>query len=91
MVDLSSEVTFKGKNTKFTWKTESGNVMEEGVDYSIENGITTFLKVQEEKVYAELTNEAYPDLTLTTTLVETSENRNLCWLIWLVPQKWALK
>ncbi len=73
MVDLSSEVTFKGKNTKFTWKTESGNVMEEGVDYSIENGITTFLKVQEEKVYAELTNEAYPDLTLTTTLVETSE------------------
>lgn len=72
MVDLSSEVTFKGKNTKFTWKTESGNVMEEGVDYSIENGITTFLKVQEEKVYAELTNEAYPDLTLTTTLVETS-------------------
>lgn len=73
MVDLSSEVTFKGKNTKFTWKTENGNVMEEGVDYSIENGITTFLKVQEEKVYAELTNEAYPDLTLTTTLVETSE------------------
>lgn len=73
MVDLSKEATFKGKNTKFTWKTESGNVMEEGVDYSIENGITTFLKVQEEKVYAELTNEAYPDLTLTTTLVETSE------------------
>lgn len=73
MVDLSSEVTFKGKNTKFTWKTESGNVMEEGVDYSIENGITAFLKVQEEKVYAELTNEAYPDLTLTTTLVEISE------------------
>ena len=72
MVDLSKETTFKGKNTKFTWKTESGNVMEEGVDYSIENGITTFLKVQEEKVYAELTNEAYPDLTLTTTLVETS-------------------
>lgn len=73
MVDLSKEATFKGKATKFTWKTESGNVMEEGVDYSIENGITTFLKVQEEKVYAELTNEAYPDLTLTTTLVETSD------------------
>lgn len=73
MVDLSTEVTFKGKNTKFTWKTESGNVIEEGVDYSVENGITTFLKVQEEKVYAELTNEAYPDLTLTTTLVETSD------------------
>lgn len=73
MVDLSKEATFKGKNTKFTWKTESGNVMEEGVDYNVENGVTTFLKVQEEKVYAELTNEAYPDLTLTTTLVETSE------------------
>lgn len=73
MVDLSKEATFKGKNTKFTWKTESGNVIEEGVDYSVENGITTFLKVQEEKVYAELTNEAYPDLTLTTTLVETSD------------------
>lgn len=36
MVDLSTEVTFKGKNTKFTWKTESGNVIEEGVDYSVE-------------------------------------------------------
>lgn len=72
MVDLSAEVTFKGKNTKFTWKKESGSVLEENVDYSIENGITTFLKVQDEKVYAELTNEAYPDLTLTTTLVETS-------------------
>lgn len=73
MVDLSKEATFKGKNTKFTWKTESGSIMEEGVDYSVENGVTTFLKVQDEKVYAELTNEAYPDLTLTTTLVETSE------------------
>lgn len=73
MIDLSKEATFKGKNTKFTWKKESGNVLEENVDYSIENGITTFLKVQDEKVYAELTNEAYPDLTLTTTLVETSE------------------
>lgn len=73
IVDLSAEVTFKGKNTKFTWKTESGSVLEENVDYSIENGITTFLKVQDEKVYAELTNEAYPDLTLTTTLVETSD------------------
>lgn len=73
MVDLSKEATFKGKNTKFTWKTESGNVIEEGVDYNVENGVTTFLKVQEEKVYAELTNEAYPNLTLTTTLVETSE------------------
>lgn len=72
MIDLSKEATFKGKNTKFTWKKESGNVLEENVDYSIENGITTFLKVQDEKVYAELTNEAYPDLTLTTTLVETS-------------------
>lgn len=73
LIDLSKEATFKGKNTKFTWKKESGNVIEEGVDYSLENGITTFLKVQDEKVYAELTNEAYPDLTLTTTLVETSE------------------
>lgn len=73
MVDLSKEATFKGKNTKFTWKTESGFVMEEDVDYSIENGVTTFLKVQKEKVYAELTNEAYPDLALITTLVETSE------------------
>lgn len=72
MVDLSKEATFKGKNTKFTWKKESGNVLEENVDYSIENGITTFLKVQDEKVYAVLTNDAYPDLTLTTTLVETS-------------------
>lgn len=76
MVDLSAEVTFKGKNTKFIWKKESGSVLEENVDYSIENGITTFLKVQDEKVYAELTNEAYPDLTLTTTLVETSEKPN---------------
>lgn len=73
LIDLSKETTFKGKNTKFTWKKESGSVIEEGVDYSLENGVTTFLKVQDEKVYAELTNEAYPDLTLTTTLVETSE------------------
>lgn len=73
MVNLSAEAVIKGKQTEFVWKTENGTNLQEGVDYTISNGTTTFLQKKDEKVYAELTNSTFPDLKLTTTLVEIAE------------------
>ena len=69
MIDLSSEAVIKDKPTSFVWKTESGNVLAEGVDYVINGGKTTFINKCDERVYAELTNEIYPELILKTSLV----------------------
>lgn len=73
IVNLSSEAVIQGKQTEFVWKTESGAMLQEGVDYTIANGVTTFVLKNEEKVYAELTNTTFPQLKLNTTLVEISD------------------
>lgn len=83
-VDLSSEAEIDGIPTSFTWyagipeyDAETGeiigNLLAEGTDYSIDNGVTTFLRSQPEKVLCVMTNEAYPNLTLITDLISVQE------------------
>lgn len=69
-VDLSGENVVNEAQTTFVWKTESGIELAEGTDYTITDGVTTFLKPQDEKVYCEMTNATFPKLTLKTVPVE---------------------
>ena len=65
-VDLSSEYMVAENPTVYTWTTESGATLVEGTDYTIDNGVTTFMKNFDENVYCSMTNAAYPELTLKT-------------------------
>ncbi len=68
-LDLSSEYMIDGNVTNYTWKTTSGTILTEGVDYSFDNGITTFIKEQTEQVYCEMTYVMFSKLILKTTAV----------------------
>ncbi len=46
--------------TVYKWKLKSGKALVEGEDYRVEAAKTTFLKLQSEEVYCELTSPAYP-------------------------------
>lgn len=72
-VDLSSELTINGNTTNYIWKTKAGTTLTAGTDYNVTNGITTFLKVQTDSVYCEMTNATFRDLTLTTSNIKVSE------------------
>lgn len=72
-VDLSSELTVDGKTTSYIWKTKGGATLTAGTDYNVTNGVTTFLKVQADSVYCQMTNTTFPDLTLTTTNIKVSQ------------------
>lgn len=81
-VDLSSEMMVHDKmsdtdiSTVYVWKDSSGKRLYEDEDYTISDGITTFIGPDYEnmgKVYCEMTNEAYRDLTLKTTLVQPAD------------------
>ncbi|MCM1079490.1 MAG: hypothetical protein NC344_09840 [Bacteroidales bacterium] len=62
--NLSAQaVTVDGHTTQFVWKNESGAVMTPGTDYEIVNGKTTFKNTEMGRVYCEMTNGAYPDLS----------------------------
>ena len=70
-IDLSSQAVINGEASTIAWKTETGTALEEGTDYTVENGVYTFIKEQTEKVYAELSNPTVlPKLTtpIKTTL-----------------------
>lgn len=69
-VDLSAESDVNGNITSFVWKDESDNILVEGTDYTIANGVTRFLQPQQEKVYCEMTNPLFPSLTLKSTLAD---------------------
>lgn len=76
-LDLSAQnITVDGHTTVFVWKNEAGQAITEGVDYEIENGKTTFINTEMGKVYCEMTNAAYPDMTgdnaLRTGLIEAA-------------------
>ena len=72
-VNLSSELTIDGKTTNYTWKTKGGATLVAGTDYNVTGGVTTFLKVQSDSVYCQMTNASFPDLTLTTTNIKLSQ------------------
>ena len=59
-IDLSSQLNANGNTTTYTWKTESGTTLTTGTDYTINNGVTTFIKVPAQKVYCEMTNTTFP-------------------------------
>ncbi len=76
-VDLSSQASVGDTPTVYTWflgeavlDTESGAYLGEelieGNEYTVENGVTSFLTTFPEKVMCVMSNEAYPNLLLTT-------------------------
>lgn len=67
-IDLSSQLTVDGNTTSYIWKKEDGTALTAGTDYTINNGITTFSSIPAQKVYCEMTNATFPNLTLKTTL-----------------------
>ena len=74
-LDLSAQVTSTGILTEavpttFTLKAGENN-LEEGTDYSIADGKITFLTPQADKVYVELTTEAFPLFTAGNVLKTT--------------------
>lgn len=62
-LDLSSQYSIYGNITKYVWKTENGLILVEGVDYTIFNGISTFISIQPDSIYCEMTNLSFPDFT----------------------------
>jgi Uncharacterized protein related to plant photosystem II stability/assembly factor len=62
VVDLSSEYDIDGMYTTYTWYAVDGTQLVEGVDYHIAEGITTFLKTKEMKVYCLMENNQFPSL-----------------------------
>jgi hypothetical protein len=71
-IDLSRQLTINGNTTTYTWKTESGTTLTDGIDYTIDGGITTFITIPAEKVYCEMTNAMFPELSLKTTSTNIS-------------------
>lgn len=76
-VDLASQSMIDGNSTEYKWyrgipeynpETEmfEGDALKEGREYTIENGITTFLCDQAEKVMCIMTNATFPNLFLYT-------------------------
>ena len=73
-VNLSSQdVDYDGNKTSYSWYRSDGTALEEGSDYTIDGGRTTFLKGDLGKIYCEMNNGAFPTLTLRTTAIESAE------------------
>lgn len=71
-IDLESHNV--GGKTTYVWKNENDAVLKEGTDYSITKGMTRFLApIFDQYVYCEMTNPAFPGLTLNTTLVQAAD------------------
>lgn len=66
-IDLSAQDNLTGlaenpQKTTFTWKTAGGE-LQEGTDYTEEDGIFTFLKAIDEPIYCEMATAAFPDFS----------------------------
>lgn len=72
-VDLSSELSVNSNTTNYVWKTTGGWALTVGTDYTVTGGVTTFLKVQTDSVYCEMTNATFPYLTLKTCNILISQ------------------
>ena len=81
-VDLSEQASVSGVETNFTWYLDEpyyneegeleGENLFEGTEYTIENGVTTFLKPFN-NVMCVMTNTMFPNVTLTTPLIDITE------------------
>lgn len=76
-VDLSSEYIVNEKETSYKWFTVSGTELVKGTDYTIEKGVTKFLKVPEEKVVCEMTNDFFPELVIKTVPLEVKKEDSI--------------
>ncbi|MEG2336565.1 MAG: DUF6383 domain-containing protein, partial [Bacteroidales bacterium] len=73
-IDLSSELMVLNTRTKYVWyKGQKLVTLLEGVDYTLKNGKTTFLKKQDEAVFCALTNTFFSGLKLETTTMNIEE------------------
>lgn len=78
-VDLSSQAGVNGVATVYTWYIDSpyydenndlvGEELIDGTEYSIENGVTTFL-ANNKHIMCVMTNEQFPNLILYTTFID---------------------
>lgn len=79
-VDLSSQAVIGGIETQYAWyvgvpeynpdtQELEGILLEEGTDYTIENGVTTFIVQPAGEVLCVLTNANFPNLVLNTDLI----------------------
>lgn len=74
-IDLSEQnVTRNGHQTQYVWKTEGGQTLVPGTDYTMKNGVAKFITLTAGKVYCEMSHPALPSFTgnkvLKTTLVQ---------------------
>ena len=82
VIDLSDQAVVNGTETIYTWYLDEpyyneegvleGEELYEGTEYTIENGVTTFLKTFN-NVMCVMTNRQFPELTLYTPLMDISE------------------
>lgn len=70
-VDFSAGYEIEGFKTSYIWRTTKGKTLIKGIDYELNNGITTFLKEGLE-VFCELSNEAFPLLVGNNALKTTN-------------------
>lgn len=71
--DVSSDTDVA---TVYVWKDASGKKLYEGDEYTISNGVTTFLGPDYDdlgEVYCEMTNQVYSGLTLKTTCIKPAD------------------
>ena len=61
--DLSSQNVVNGVKTSYTWKKADGSTLSEGIDYSIENGLTRFINTEVGNIYCEMSNTKFPAFT----------------------------
>ncbi len=74
LVDLASENVVGENQTEYVWKMEGTNSeLYEGDDYTIENGITTFLVTNVDSVYCEMRNPINANMVLKTTCVKPTD------------------
>jgi hypothetical protein len=71
-LDLSAQYSINSLITMYTWKTQNADILVEGIDYTIANGTTVFLKPQTDSIYCEMTNNAFPDFTGSDVLKTTN-------------------
>ena len=87
IIDLSSQAMVGDSVTVFTWYLGEptfnydtyeweGEVLEEGDEYTLENGVTTFLK-RFDDVICLLTNPAFPDVYLYTNYFDVNQSMGL--------------
>lgn len=80
-VNISSEAVVNGAKTTYYWflgypeyDEEDGGiygtVLKEGVDYTLTDGVTTFLDYQSDTVMCLMTNPLFPNLILYTNIVD---------------------